>query len=212
MSLAEVLLVIGIVAILAAVSFVAVFRYQRSMHQLEMDGIAKEIFVAAQNHLSAAEEQAYLSNSSFGSPDTVEPDKGIYYFIVGDTGAGYTDPNGDTVLSLMLPFGSVDETVRLGGSYIVRYQKYPAQVLDVFAMKGYGCEDNYQRLARCEELAERKNCTVAQIAMAWVYSQPMNTFAIASMSSPARIQENIAALSLKLTDDECRYLNLETDS
>ena len=89
--------------------------------------------------------------------------------------------------------------------------KHAAQVLDVFAMKGYGCEDNYQRLARCEELAERKNCTVAQIAMAWVYSQPMNTFAIASMSSPDRIPENIAALSMKLTDDECRYLNLEAE-
>ena len=88
--------------------------------------------------------------------------------------------------------------------------KNAGRVLDSFAMKGYGCADNYQRLARCEELAAQKGCSVAQIAMAWVYSQPMNTFAIATMSSPARIQENIAALNLKLTEDECRYLNLET--
>ena len=89
--------------------------------------------------------------------------------------------------------------------------KNAGRVLDSFAMKGYGCADNYQRLARCEELAAQKGCSVAQIAMAWVYSQPMNTFAIATMSSPARIQENIAALNLKLTDSECRYLNLETE-
>ena len=86
-----------------------------------------------------------------------------------------------------------------------------AAVLDSFALKGYDCEENYKRLARCEELAKQKGCSVAQLAMAWLYCQPLNTFAIVTMSSPARIQENIAALSLKLTDAECRYLNLETD-
>ena len=83
------------------------------------------------------------------------------------------------------------------------------KVLDVFAMKGYGCKDNFERLARCEELAEKKDCTVAQIAMAWLYAQPINTFAIVTMSSPARIQENIEALSLNLTEEERRYLNLD---
>ena len=32
-----------------------------------------------------------------------------------------------------------------------------------------------------------------------------------TMSSPARIQDNTAALALHLTEAECRYLNLETD-
>ena len=82
------------------------------------------------------------------------------------------------------------------------------QLLDCFAMKGYGTADNFERLARCEELAEEKGCTVAQVAMAWLYRQPLNTFAIATMSSPERIQENAAAFSLPLTEDECRYLNL----
>lgn len=82
-------------------------------------------------------------------------------------------------------------------------------VLDAVAMKGYGCPDNFTRLARCEELAEQKGCTVAQIAMAWLYSQRLNTFAVVTMSSPKRIEENIGALSVELTRDECRYLNLE---
>lgn len=87
-----------------------------------------------------------------------------------------------------------------------------AQVLDVFAMKGYFSPDNIRRLARCEELAERKSCSVAQIAMAWLYRQPLNTFAIVTMSSPARIQENIAALSIRLTEEECRYLDLSENN
>ena len=32
---------------------------------------------------------------------------------------------------------------------------------------------------------------------------------VATMSSPARIGENIHAMTLPLTDAECRYLNLE---
>ena len=86
------------------------------------------------------------------------------------------------------------------------------QVLDAVAMKGYGCEDNYERLARCEKLAEEKGCTVAQVAMAWIYHQPLNTFAIVTMSSPRRLDENIAALSIPLSEAECRYLNLETET
>ena len=86
-----------------------------------------------------------------------------------------------------------------------------AEVLDGFAMRGYGCADNFERLARCEELASRKGCSVAQIAMAWVYHQPLNTFAVATMSSPKRIAENVAALEMELTEAECRYLNLEDE-
>ncbi|MCR5416731.1 MAG: aldo/keto reductase [Pseudobutyrivibrio sp.] len=83
---------------------------------------------------------------------------------------------------------------------------HASQVLDKFALKGYGCVDNYIRLKKCEELADKKGCTVSQIAMAWLYHQPENTFAIATMSSPKRIQENVDALSIDLSDEECEYL------
>ncbi|MCR5102603.1 MAG: aldo/keto reductase [Butyrivibrio sp.] len=78
--------------------------------------------------------------------------------------------------------------------------------LDKFAIKGYGCEDNYTRLKRCEELALKKGCTVSQIAMAWLYQQPENTFAVATMSSPKRIKENVEALSITLSEEEREYL------
>ncbi len=152
-TLAEILIVVAIVIILAGVSAVSVFRYQRSLKQLELDGIAKEIFVAAQNHLTMAESQGYLGLKEpeeggsasvspfgvFGSEE--EKKKGIYYFVVGadeelPLEGNYTNPDTveakKSVLSLMLPFASVDETVRLGGSYVIRYQKDPGLVLDVF--------------------------------------------------------------------------------
>ena len=151
-TLAEVLIVAAIIVVLAGVSTVAVFRYQRSLKQLELDGIAKEIFVAAQNHLTMAESQGYLGKTKFGVEETAKDDKnqevgtGIFYFIVGgsstknETTGNYPAPEADqdTVLSVMLPFASVDETVRLGGSYVVRYQKDPGIVLDVFYVEKNG--------------------------------------------------------------------------
>ncbi|MFQ8840722.1 MAG: type II secretion system protein [Clostridium fessum] len=51
-TLAEFLTAIAIVGILASLSFVVVIRYQRKLRRLEMDQTAKEIFLAAQNHLT----------------------------------------------------------------------------------------------------------------------------------------------------------------
>ena len=125
-TLAETLMVVAIITILGGVAFIAVIRYMRTMAQLERDGIAKEIFVSAQNHLTMASGQGYLGRTDFGTKEAA--DSGVYYFVVN----GESSFTGEKVLDLMLPFASVDETVRLGGSYIVRYQKDPALVLDVF--------------------------------------------------------------------------------
>lgn len=151
-TLAETLIVVAIIIALAALSAVAVYRYQRGLKQLELDGIAKEIFVAAQNHLTMAESQGYLEmdgEDAFGKESSLTEDagKGIYYFVVGASSevpdsASYASPDTagakKTVLSLMLPFASVDETVRLGGSYVIRYQKDPGIVLDVFYVEKNG--------------------------------------------------------------------------
>ena len=83
------------------------------------------------------------------------------------------------------------------------------EVLDEVALKGYGYPENYERLYRCEELAKKKHCTVPQIAMAWIYSQELDTFAVVSTSSAKRMQDNIEALHIKLTEEECAYLDLQ---
>lgn len=138
-TLAETLIVVAIVIILAGLAFVAVFSYQRNLMQFEYDGIAKEIFVAAQNHLSIAKGDGSLTafdDSAFG---TEEKDgggngTGIYYFVVDNAGGvSATDPDStSTALYYMLPFASVDETARSGGSYIIRYNREEGLILDVF--------------------------------------------------------------------------------
>ena len=83
-----------------------------------------------------------------------------------------------------------------------------ARYLDANAMRGYGYPTNFERLRRCEELAEQKGATVPQIAMAWIFSQNLNAFAIVSTSSKKRMQSNIDALSIELTPAEADYLDL----
>ena len=146
-TLAEVLIVVGIIVVLVAVGIIAVAAFQRGMRQLERDGIAKEIFVASQNHLTMSKSQGYLGRTDFGSEETEEGNgTGVFYFVVG---SGDDPDNSLSVLNLMLPFASVDETVRLGGSYVVRYDKASAQVMDVFY-----CEKDGARFGHTFSAAE----------------------------------------------------------
>ena len=140
-TLVELLVVAAIIVVLAGVSFVAVINYQRGLNQVEKDGVAREIFIAAQNHLSAAESQGFLGATGFGAEeqDADGNGTGVYYYIVsadaadgGGAVVSSPDAAGSGLLRLMLPFASVDETVRQGGSYVIRYQTDPAIVLDVF--------------------------------------------------------------------------------
>ena len=87
-----------------------------------------------------------------------------------------------------------------------------SEFLDDAAMKGYVCPDNFERLRRCEELAAEKGTTVSQIAMNWIFGQGLNVFAVVSTGKPKRLQENIAALSLKLTKEELDYLDLQRET
>ena len=133
-TLAEALIVVAIIGVLSAVSFIAVSNYQRSMYQLEYDGIARELYFAAQNHLTMADSQGLVKNNSnagrqadeYTSLLNNEKRENVYYYAVpGDSGG---------VLDLMRPSMSMDTSNSngTGGSYFIVYQKSSATVLDVF--------------------------------------------------------------------------------
>ena len=73
----------------------------------------------------------------------------------------------------------------------------------------YGSPDNLERLRRCEKMAGEKGCSVSTLALAWIFAGKLNTFAVMSTNSARRMEENIEALYLPLTEAERRYLNLE---
>lgn len=82
-------------------------------------------------------------------------------------------------------------------------------ILDEFAVKGYVCPENFERLRRCEELAEKKNCSVSQLAMAWIFRQDLDTLAVVGTTNASRMEANIKALHIRLSEEETAYLDLQ---
>lgn len=139
-TLLELLLAVAILGILLALGFVAVAQYQRNLKLNEMDGIAKELLHASQNQLSKAKENGILETLiGYQSSDDVRSklgvpagdEKGNEYYIVF-TGPGDSNVTGKDAWEVILPFGSIDETVRRGGSYLIRYNVKTGQVLQTY--------------------------------------------------------------------------------
>jgi aryl-alcohol dehydrogenase-like predicted oxidoreductase len=85
------------------------------------------------------------------------------------------------------------------------------RVLDAFAQKGYVCPDNFERLARAQRVAARHGVTVAQIALAFLFASALDAYAVVTTSNPARMQDNIDALKIDLTQTEVDYMDLRSD-
>ncbi len=241
-TLAEVMMAVAIIVILAGVSFIGVAGYLRSMALLERDSVAKEIFIAAQNHLTMAEGQGFLGvkkdgNKGYGASDT---EKGTYYFIVNSG----TEKNGNTfdsnsLLGLMLPFGAIDETVRAGGNYIIHYQINPARVLDVFycdsGNKRYTTKfgdggisyTNAMTLAGDDKKSDRKNYN--GVTVGWFGGEKaVNNISGTEMNAPtitlvnddvlyATVQKNNSAGTLRfyiegVTSGAAAYVDISDDS
>ena len=145
-TLAEVLVTVAIIIILAGVTFVSVAQYQKNLRLMEMDGTAKEIFIAAQNHLSVAKASGDLDRlaedakkSAIGTnlssaPSYAGNDDGEYYYVIHNVTSGtesYTPTEGKKILEMMLPFGALDETVSVSGNYAIVYELKSASVVAV---------------------------------------------------------------------------------
>lgn len=79
-------------------------------------------------------------------------------------------------------------------------------ILDAYAQKGYMYPVNMERLERCQILAEKRSCSVAQVAMSYIFSHSMNVFAVVSTTSPDRMKLNIEAAKLRLSEKEVIFL------
>ena len=88
--------------------------------------------------------------------------------------------------------------------------KTAEKYLDCFAQKGFAYPIYFERLRRCEELAQQKSVSVSQIAMAWCYHTDMNFFAIVGSTSALKMKENLNALKISLSEEEYTWLSYES--
>ena len=80
------------------------------------------------------------------------------------------------------------------------------EILDFYAQKGYLYPENMERLRKAEQLAEKYSVSVPEIAMRYIFSSPMNLFAVVSTTRPERLESSIRAAEAKLTTDEIAWL------
>ncbi len=96
--------------------------------------------------------------------------------------------------------------------------KFTRENLDEFtdqqslmSIRCYAREDNFVRLERAAVLAAEKRKTVVQIALAYIFQQPLNCFAVTGSSDRNHFEENSKALDITLTEKEVSWLDLKSD-
>lgn len=78
---------------------------------------------------------------------------------------------------------------------------------DQLCVEVYCFGENWQRLARAKQLADQKNASLAQIALAFVLNQPqMDTYAISASYNAAEVADNVRVVEIELSPAEQRWL------
>lgn len=130
-TLAEVLISVAILGVLAFLGIPRLVTYQREMRLTLLDETAREIYAASQNSLTRISNSGSLGKladtAMDGEPeDYTGPDwnsvKSHFYFTVSRAEAA----------DLLLPLGSIEEDIRLEGSYFIEYDLKTATVYGVF--------------------------------------------------------------------------------
>ncbi len=83
--------------------------------------------------------------------------------------------------------------------------------LDALCVKCYASDDNFERLSRAQALADELGLTVAQVALAYVASQPFDVIPLVGARRPEEFADSLAALSVRLTDRQIAWLELRSD-
>jgi aryl-alcohol dehydrogenase-like predicted oxidoreductase len=77
---------------------------------------------------------------------------------------------------------------------------------DAFGKKLYSQDTDFDIVNRVSDLAEQRGLPNAQIALAWMLGKPYITAPIIGASKPGHLEDAVAALSLRLSDEEVKQL------
>lgn len=77
---------------------------------------------------------------------------------------------------------------------------------DEFGKSLYKSDSDFDIVNRLTEIASKKELPNSQVALAWLLSKPAITAPIVGASKPGHLEDAVAALSVKLTQDEITQL------
>jgi aryl-alcohol dehydrogenase-like predicted oxidoreductase len=73
--------------------------------------------------------------------------------------------------------------------------------------QGENFQKNLDLVARVETIAREKHCTTSQLALAWLLAQGEDIIPIPGTKRRKYLEENVAALNVKLTADDLRRID-----
>jgi aryl-alcohol dehydrogenase-like predicted oxidoreductase len=73
--------------------------------------------------------------------------------------------------------------------------------------QGENLDRNVEIAARLEALAKEKKCTPAQLVLAWVLAQGKDVVAIPGTKRKQRLEENLAALNVRLSESDLKKIS-----
>jgi len=100
----------------------------------------------------------------------------------------------------------------LSGRFVPGNELTFTDYFDQVAVQCYASPDNYERVNRAREIAERHGLTMPQIALAYVFNYPLDIYALVGSATPEEVAANVVALNTGLTAQEMAYLDLHTDT
>jgi len=72
--------------------------------------------------------------------------------------------------------------------------------------QGENFKHNLQLVEKVREIAKEKNCTLAQLALAWLLAQGEDIVPIPGTKRRERLEENLRAIEVELNDDDLRRI------
>lgn len=97
----------------------------------------------------------------------------------------------------------------LADGFFAKYRdvKTIKKELSFYSKQAYLSKFNLEVLNRANEIAIKKNVSLATIALSYCLSQQFKSCCITSVSSEQRLLDNLKALDIKLNQEELDYLN-----
>lgn len=150
--MAEVLIVLVILAILTAVAVPSVMAIQKNMEMTEIDSAARSIYVAAQNHMSNMRDSKYYVELEGAVPLSDAPsDFPVDGSVDYKTGEYLVLSMNSEGMQKLLPTGAIDQSL-LKGTFYIEYNAKSGMVYGVF----YATEPFTYSGALPREASERK--------------------------------------------------------
>jgi aryl-alcohol dehydrogenase-like predicted oxidoreductase len=90
-----------------------------------------------------------------------------------------------------------------------RFEDFPEDDYRRFSprFQGENFQKNLDLVRRVEEIANEKGCQPAQLALAWVLAQDKNIVPIPGTKRRKYLEQNVAALDVKLSEDDLRRID-----